>query len=124
MKPLCIYHGYCDDGFAAAWAIRAALGDDVEFYPGVYQKEPPDVTGRGVILVDFSYKHAVVEKMRETAAWIKIIDHHKSAIEDLTGIQERPHVCPVELLFDLNRSGAGLAWDIYHPGTSRPMFID
>lgn len=37
-KPLCIYHGGCDDGFAAAWCVRKALGDDVEFYPGVYQK--------------------------------------------------------------------------------------
>ena len=26
MKPLCIYHGHCDDGFAAAWAVRFAAG--------------------------------------------------------------------------------------------------
>ena len=40
--PLCIYHGGCDDGFAAAWCVRKALGDgNVEFYPGVYQKDPP-----------------------------------------------------------------------------------
>jgi len=26
MKPLCIYHDNCDDGFAAAWAIRAVFG--------------------------------------------------------------------------------------------------
>ena len=45
-KPLCIYHGACDDGFAAAWAVRKALGDNVEFYPGVYQKEPPPHAGR------------------------------------------------------------------------------
>ncbi len=43
-KPLCIYHGGCDDGFGAAWAVRRAFGFNVEFYPGVYQNKPPDVT--------------------------------------------------------------------------------
>lgn len=124
MKPLCIYHGHCDDGFAAAWCVRDAVGDDVEFYAGVYQQDPPDVTGRGVIFVDFSYKRPVIDKMRETAAWIKIIDHHKTAIEDLSGMEEQPHLCPIELIFDMNRSGAGLAWDVYHPGTGRPGFIN
>ena len=61
MNPLCIYHGGCDDGFAAAWCVRAALGDEVEFYPGVYAKEPPDATGRDVLMVDFSYKRPVLE---------------------------------------------------------------
>lgn len=46
-KVLCIYHGNCQDGFGAAWAVRHALGEDmVEFYPGVYQDEAPDVRGR------------------------------------------------------------------------------
>ena len=62
MKTLCIYHGNCADGFGAAWAIRHALGDTVEFMAGVYQQEPPDVAGRDVILVDFSYKAAVIEQ--------------------------------------------------------------
>lgn len=39
MKKLCIYHGNCADGFGAAWAVRHALGDEVEFYPGTYQQE-------------------------------------------------------------------------------------
>ena len=43
MKPLCIYHGHCDDGFAAAWAVRHGSHDSFDFYPGVYQQEPPDV---------------------------------------------------------------------------------
>jgi hypothetical protein len=31
MKPLCIYHGACDDGFAAAWVVRKRFRDAVEF---------------------------------------------------------------------------------------------
>lgn len=64
MKTLCIYHGNCADGFAGAWVVRRALGEDrVDFYPGVYQEPPPDVTDRDVIIVDFSYKRPVLEQM-------------------------------------------------------------
>lgn len=30
----------------------------------------------------------------------------------------------VYALFDMNRSGAGIAWDFFHPGVSRPELID
>lgn len=87
MTTLCIYHGNCADGFGAAWAVRRALGEEnVEFHPGVYQKPPPDVAARDVLLVDFSYKRPVLEKMAESARSILILDHHKSAAEDLAGL--------------------------------------
>ena len=81
---LCIYHGNCADGFGSAWAVREALGDDVEFHPGVYQDDPPDVTDQDVILVDFSYKRDVLFEMEKTAYSILILDHHKSAAEELS----------------------------------------
>ena len=34
MRPLCIYHGGCADGFAAAWVVRKAFLGDVEFHAG------------------------------------------------------------------------------------------
>ena len=52
MKPLCIYNGNCADGFTAGWVVRKALGNAVDFHPGVYQNPPPDVKGRDVLLVD------------------------------------------------------------------------
>lgn len=146
MKKLCIYHGNCDDGFGAAWAVRHALGDDVEFHAGMYGREPPDVADRDVILVDFSYKRPVLNAMLQSgdvkqAMSILILDHHKTAAEDLAGI-EAPHpkdgydprgwrsdweqqmAWPVRAVFDMNRSGAGLAWDFFHPGQLRPDFIN
>jgi hypothetical protein len=68
MKPLCIYHHNCADGFGAAWVFKRWADREFDFHPGVYQNEPPDVTGREVYLVDFSYKRPVVEKMLETAS--------------------------------------------------------
>lgn len=138
-EPLCIYHGYCDDGFAAAWVVRQRLGSNVEFYPGVYQQEPPDVTGRDVLLVDFSYKRPVLERMAETAHSIIILDHHKTAQEDLSGFFTPPswegwlHAIDGQLsvntrvtaLFDMERSGAGIAADYFDIGRGvRPDFID
>jgi len=94
-KPLCIFHSqdghqHCDDGFASAWIVnRLKLG--YEFHYGIYQQDPPDVTDRDVLLVDFSYKREVLEKMAEQAESVVILDHHKSARDDLAGIPEPIH---------------------------------
>lgn len=90
MKPLCIYHGNCADGFTSAWAVYKALGNDAEYFPGIYSEPPPDVTGRDVIMVDFSYKRPVLEKMGESANSILILDHHKTALEDLEPFTKYP----------------------------------
>jgi uncharacterized protein len=130
MRPLCIYHGGCDDGFAAAWCVRKRLGDDVDFYPGVYQKEPPPHDGRDVIFVDFSYKRPVLDAMATRARSVLILDHHKTAQEDLADVQWAPTWTewqrdPLKLAatFDMDRSGAAIAWD-YFIGGNRPPFIE
>ena len=140
--PLCIYHGNCADGFTAAWAVRKALGEDVEFFPGVYQSSPPDVANRHVVLVDFSYKRPVLDEMAGSANSILILDHHKTAADDLAGYQVpfgnswRRHLDNINqdvcegcagrpyALFDMERSGAQLAWDFFHEGTKRPNLVD
>lgn len=121
MKDIvCIYHGNCADGFSAAWAVRKALGENnVEFYPGVYQENPPDVTGKKVIFVDFSYKRSVILKMAESAKSVLILDHHKSADEDLGDFPTPPHQgfipeSGVYSYFDMDRSGAVIAWEYFN----------
>jgi uncharacterized protein len=137
-KPLCIYHGSCDDGFAAAWCVRSKLADHVEFYPGVYQSEPPAHDGRDVIFVDFSYKRPVLDSMARAAKSILILDHHKTAQQDLRDLGEPPafeiwrrdawegelpQSSRMRALFEMERSGATLAWD-YFVGGERPMFVE
>lgn len=128
-RPLCIYHGHCDDGFAAAWVVRCAA-PFFDFHAGVHQQPPPDVTDRHVLLVDFSYRRPVLLEMAAKARSIVILDHHKTAAEDLAGfpapppfaewqrdhipvIQHTNDVERVSALFDMTRSGAGLAWDFF-----------
>jgi len=123
---ICIYHGNCADGFGAAWSIRHALGDtNIEYYPGVYQQEPPCVDGKIVIMVDFSYKKAVIELMAQKAQSILIIDHHKSAKDDLCEYPEPPYGSlgwlpntGVYVKFDMEKSGAMLAWEYFHENSA------
>lgn len=117
-KPLCIYHGNCADGFGAAWVFSRWGGLDYDFHAGVYQNPPPDVEGRDVYLVDFSYKLSVVEEIREKATRVVLIDHHKTAIEDLAPLIESHRI---EALVNLGKSGATLAWEWFHGFSTADM---
>lgn len=151
MKPLCIYHGNCADGFTAAWVVNRFFNGEVDLHAGVYQTPPPDTTGRYVILVDFSYKRPVLLELAKRSEGVLVLDHHKSAAEDLAGNdsdftdfrayeglkswqrflencgQDRMENIPVGRIytyFDMERSGAGLAWDFFFPDTPRPALIN
>lgn len=118
---ICIYHGNCADGFGAAWAVRQAH-PELTFVPGHYGKPFPAVDkNTDVLLVDFSYKRGVLKTMAEYARSVLVIDHHKSAMLDLEGINAE---CPnVTTVFDMERSGAMMAWNYFHPGARPPALI-
>jgi len=119
LKSICIYHGNCADGFGAAWVVRKALGD-VDFHAGVYQTPPPDVAGRDVIMVDFSYKRPVLLEMAKSAKTILVIDHHKTAAEDLKFLP----VPNIDATFDMEHSGAILTWQHYFPDQKPPQLLE
>jgi len=146
MSLLCIYHANCADGFGAAWVVRhwaQRTGREIEFHAATYGNPPPDAAGRNVIMVDFSYKRLVLENMLRSsdikqAHTILILDHHETAQKELAGIVEpnryEPELWradweqwlswPVRALFDMDKSGAGLAWDFFFPGEPRPDLIN
>lgn len=114
---LCIYHGNCADGFGAAWVVRKALGE-IDFHPGKYQEAPPDVEGKDVVLVDFSYKRPVLLEMAASANSILIIDHHKTAAEDLVDLPANV-ICK----FDMHHSGAMMTWEHFFPNEIPPPLL-
>ena len=99
----------------AAWAVWKALGDG-DYVPANHGDAPPEVVGRDVVIVDFSYRRAIMEQMHAEAKSLLVLDHHKSAQADLEGL---PFA-----VFDMQRSGAGMAWDWFHPGQARPALVD
>jgi uncharacterized protein len=113
MKPLVIYHSPCADGFTAAWAVWKAH-PDWEFYPAKYGEAPPDVSGRDVYMLDFSYKRPVVLEMATFAKSITILDHHKTAEAELKDIDSEG-LLGIKVFFDMDKSGARLAWEYFHP---------
>lgn len=122
MTPdLCIYHSGCDDGFGAAFAVWKRDGDCVTYHPGVYGVDPPDVTGLDVAIVDFSYKRPIMVDLAGKAKSILVLDHHKTAQADLDGLAAE---CPnVTVEFDMERSGAVMAWQHFHPQRTVPEFF-
>lgn len=110
-KPLCIYHGNCADGFGAAWVFKRWADREFDFHAGVYQDAPPDCEDRDIYLVDFSYKRAVVEDIIKVATRVVLIDHHKTAIEDLRPLIDSG---AIEALVNLEKSGSTLAWEWFH----------
>ncbi len=131
MAPLVIYHSPCDDGMGAVYAMSHAV-DDFEPCPGVYQVAPPDVTGRDVMLLDFCYSRAVMNEIATKARSVLVLDHHKTAMQGMEGYGQALDVNwadhlrnpAVRVLFDLSRSGAGIAWDFFMAGNARPKLID
>lgn len=114
VTPIIIYHRNCWDGFTAAWVAHRALGGG-DLHAAHYGEPPPDVSGRDVYVVDFSYPRAMLDKMAETAVKLVVLDHHKTAEDDLRG---HPNA-----VFDQNESGASLAWRYFHPGGAVPALV-
>ena len=110
-----IYHADCTDGFGSAYSAWKLLGNRAEYYPCKHGQEPPDVKGKNVVILDFSFSNATTKKMIEEANDLMVIDHHKSAVVELHDISNT--------IFDMSKSGATLAWDFFHPGKEAPKFI-
>jgi len=120
IKKICIYHGNCADGFTAAWVVRLALGNEVEFHAGVYQTPPPDVTGADVYIVDFAYKRDVMLEIIAKSNSVTHIDHHATAIADCAGLEKF-----MTTLYspENTASGAMLTWMFFFPDQEVPQII-
>ena len=135
-KPdIVIYHDHCADGFGAAWACWMRWRDECQYFAASYGSPPPEVAGKHVLIVDFSYKQDVLRTMGEIARSVIVLDHHKTSRADLdewtiddvagdfwAGDDPMRYVChnderigqPIVALFDMDRSGARIAWDFCH----------
>ena len=150
-KPdICVYHGGCDDGFGAAWVVRKKW-PDVQFVPGAYSGTnwPTGMHGKNVLFVDFSLKRgAMIEFANggvpgDVPRSVVVLDHHKTAEAELkdwdwgpvttaslTDIGIRINKAAVETAlpiaahFDMDHSGARMAWDFCFPGEPVPPLID
>lgn len=108
LRPvLCIYHQDCLDGIGAAWAVWRHfknLGIEIELVSAAYRDKLPDVDGKMVYVVDFSYPREIMVEMLERAHAVVVLDHHTSAKKNLEGL----------FVVDESHSGAMLAWKYFN----------
>lgn len=117
MSILCLYHKNCTDGLGAALAVRTFLWgegqlNNTEFQSIQYGDTPPDVTGKDVYIVDFSFSRTTLETMKQQANSLVVIDHHKTAQAELAGLD----YC----IFDMDKSGCVLTWEYLFPNVEPP----
>lgn len=115
---LVCFHDKCSDGACSA-AIAQLHSPEANVVGMSYGVDPPPLAffkGERVLFVDFSFPRKIMEKINEEAESLLVIDHHKSAQEDLKDLSYA--------IFDMKRSGAGLTWDTLFPALPRPWVVN
>jgi hypothetical protein len=101
-----LYHADCMDGFGAAWALWKRF-PRAGYVPVKHGNPPPEgLQNKHVVIVDFSYHRETVLALANQTASLYILDHHITA---QTSLKDLPFA-----YFDMNRSGAVLAWEWAH----------
>jgi oligoribonuclease NrnB/cAMP/cGMP phosphodiesterase (DHH superfamily) len=121
MNSTVLYHGpVCPDGYGAAWAAYLTLGDWAKYIPIDYGDPIPPIDTETVYILDFSFPR---ETMIDLGTKHKVIclDHHTTAQTSLEGLQLQSGG---EIIFDMTKSGAMLAWEYFNPHSDAPTLIE
>lgn len=87
-----------------------------EYFPVNYNHQPPDLSDfEEIYILDFSYPKSILRKWVDEGKKLVVLDHHKTAAEELAG--------ETYAVFDMEKSGAGLTWDYFHPGEPMPDLV-
>jgi oligoribonuclease NrnB/cAMP/cGMP phosphodiesterase (DHH superfamily) len=114
-KIIVIYHASCPDGFGAAWAAWKKFGNRAEYCAVKHADKPLDLRGKEVYFLDLVYKPEVMKPIVKQALKVTVIDHHVTAKDSVALAHES--------LYDMNHSGAYLAWKYFHPGKAVPKML-
>jgi len=134
------YHGNCTDGYASRHIIeghsvpsgKVIAPEPVlcEYIPMYHDKSSDpfkavdgfDVSNAILYIVDYSFDVETLLRLADMFRHTVVLDHHKTAQEELESlIGIRPDL---EIVFDMNRSGAGITWDYLMQNISRPWWVD
>lgn len=115
-KIFVLYHRNCMDGSGARFAAWLKFRESATYIDVQYREPLPEIDdGSEVYILDFSYSREILEELNKRVAKLVVLDHHKTAMKDLEGL---PYAT-----FNMNKSGAMLAWQYFHPEKSVPAII-
>lgn len=121
-----IYHKSCPDGIASAWPFwRTNKNRYYKKHLTIIgyshdNRDPPNVFGKNVVLVDFCFNRDIIIEMARYAQHILVLDHHNSTIRNIGNLQ----LPNLTMILDKDKSAAQIAWDYIYPNVDRPWFID
>src|SRR6185437_7195305 len=128
MKSFVLYHYPCADGvFAALAAYCSQKLENAVFighttYGGLPQSQSlldQMTLDDHVYLLDFIGQGDFVKQVSQKVNKVVLLDHHKTAIEYVD--QWKPLPSNVEVVMDLERSGATIALDYFQPPTTSEL---
>lgn len=103
-----IYHDNCFDGFTAAYYARMHESwVSAEYIPWSYEKSinVNDFKNCSLLILDFSFPREILLELKKVTSYLLVIDHHKSAQEELKGIENT--------IFDMDECGASLTFKFF-----------
>jgi len=116
----CLYHKDCADGFTSAWILYQHNIDryqNIKFIPMTHGMNPDniksDIIDKNVLIVDFSFKRDILLELQSLAKNMLVVDHHKTAKDDLEGL---PFA-----IFDMSKCGASLLWTLIYGTTPNTL---
>lgn len=141
-SPVVFYHAQCTDGFTAAfcaWRYFEGRGtyipvqfDEISSIEQLEALVPLDQ--KTIYILDFAFPLSVMDALVLKAKKVIWLDHHKTSFDLWCGehyltsmrtkYSEDFSYKNLEIVLDLDRSGAGLAWDYFFPAQSRPHLIN
>lgn len=112
-----IYHAKCRDGFGAAFAAWKKFGDKASYVPwSDHSTTPANLENKEIYVVDFSFPKELLEELCGKNKSVVVIDHHETAKDAVTAFPDN--------VFDMEHSGAVLAWQYFHPDTNVPTLLN
>ena len=128
MKRNLIFHAGCPDGFGAAWAVWRAWRDEGRYIPRGHDDglDASKHEGELVVFVDIAPPNEALRGLAELAAKVVVLDHHVSARDRIAadlGVENMLAGRDHHIHFDLEHSGAVLAWNYFHPDEPAPSLL-
>lgn len=115
-----LYHANCFDGMGAYYAAWKKFGKEATYIAASYGEPTPEMEPGSILyLLDFSYSKTIVGALSLVHKQVVVLDHHKTAEADLKDLSY-PNL---EIIFDMERSGAVIAWEYFHPQDSVPDLL-
>jgi hypothetical protein len=94
------------------------------------QPYPPEIDGGidRLLILDFSFPRETMLRLARTVNSLVCLDHHRTAAQELTRLNDLKENdgrrCFLNVVFDMEKSGAMLTWECFHPSEPAPSLVE